>query len=351
MIAWEFSAAIFVRSFGMITRHPFWKSFFALLIVCVLPSVALAQMPQFDSLYVFGDSLADNGNVLIQSRTLGVDPPVPPSASPHQAYFEGRFSNGYVEFEYLWKCLTGNALDGTAAMKPFLASPIIRGAGAIDFAYGGTGTDYLDQTPGGMWAPGLKGQIELFRLALHGRKPSDHALYAIATGANDYRVDPFNVPMDSKEVVANIEDGIVTLYKLGARNVVVLDMPDLGLIPASAGDPSQSAISRDHNKRLYKRMAALQSRLPALHLIVVKFDPLFQELLATMESHIPLMETVAPYEGMSACLFINPSSCLDGPALAFQSSWPFIFWDIIHPTTEAHHRLADYIYQQLDASY
>jgi phospholipase/lecithinase/hemolysin len=335
----------------MITRHPLWKSFIASLIVCVLPSIASAQMPQFDSLYVFGDSLVDNGNVLIQSRALGVDPPVPPSVSPHQAYFEGRFSNGYVEFEYLWHTLTGKGLGGPHGLKPFLASPRVHGAGAIDFAYGGTGTDYLDQTPGGMWAPGLKGQIELFRLALHGKEPSDHALYAIATGANDYRVDQFNVPMDAKQVVRNIEDGIVTLYGLGARNVMVLDMPDLGLIPANAGDPEQSKISSVHNHRLYARMAALQKRLPDLHLIMVKFDPLFQQLLLTMESHVPLMETVAPYEGMSACLFIDPRTCLDGPAAAFNSGWPFLFWDIVHPTTLAHRYLADYLYEQLTESY
>jgi phospholipase/lecithinase/hemolysin len=335
----------------MIIRHPLWKSFIALLIVCVLPSVASAQTPQFDSLYVFGDSLADNGNVFIQSRALGVDPPVPPSVSPHQAYFDGRFSNGYVEFEYLWQCLTGKSLGGADGLKPFLASPRIHGASAIDFAYGGTGTDYLDQTPGGMWAPGFKGQIELFRLALHGKEPSDRALYAIATGANDYRVDQFNVPMDAKQVVRNIEDGIITLYRLGARNVMVLDMPDLGLIPASGGDPEQSRISRVHNDRLYARMAAVQKRLPDLHLIMVKLDPLFQQLLLTMESHVPLMETVAPYEGMSACLFIDPTTCLDGPAAAFNSGWPFLFWDIVHPTTLAHRYLADYIYEQLTESY
>jgi phospholipase/lecithinase/hemolysin len=303
-------------------------------------------------LYVFGDSLADNGNVLIQSKALGVDPPVPPSASPHQTYFDGRFSNGYVEFEYLWQSLTGKLPDGSDRMKPFLAAPIIRGAGAIDFAYGGTGTALLDQTPGGMWAPGLKGQIELFRVALRGKHPSVHALYAIATGANDYRDDEFNVPMDTKKVISNIEEGIVTLYGLGARNVIVLDLPDLGLIPASAGDPTQSAISSEHNARLYKKMATLQSRFPALHLIVVKLDPLFQELLATWGPPVPALAALVPWLPYApVCLFINPGLCEDVPTSLFNMDLNFLFWDVVHPTTEAHHRLADYIYQQLDASY
>jgi phospholipase/lecithinase/hemolysin len=336
----------------MITRHPFRKSFFALLIVCVLPSVALAQMPQFDSLYVFGDSLADNGNVLIQSRALGADPPVPPSASPHQTYFDGRFSNGYIGFEYLWQSLTGKAPGGAEGLKPFLASPVIRGAGAIDFAFGGTGTADLDQTPGGMWAPGLKGQIELFRMALRGKKPSDGALYAIATGANDYRVDQFNVPMDRKKVVRNIEDGIVTLYELGARHVVVLDLPDLGLIPANAGDPTQSLISSAHNELLYDRMAKLQSRFPKLHLITVQLDPLFQALLVSMGPPVPALAVLVPWMPYApVCLFVDPLLCQDVPATLFNMDLHFLFWDIVHPTTEAHHRLGDYIYEQLVDSY
>jgi phospholipase/lecithinase/hemolysin len=54
---------------------------------------------------------------------------------------------------------------------------------------------------------------------------------------------------------------------------------------------------------------------------------------------------------MSACLFLDPRSCLDGPAALFLSTAPFIFWDIVHPTTEAHRRLGQYIYDQLEASY
>jgi phospholipase/lecithinase/hemolysin len=238
-------------------------------------------------------------------------------------------------------------------MKPFLASPTIKSAGAIDFAYGGTGTAYLDQTPGGMWAPGLKGQIELFRLALHGRKPSDRALYAIATGANDYR-DNLNVPMSPDHVVRNIEQGIVTLYRLGARDVMVLDIPDLGLIPANAINPevakAASAISSAHNIKLNEMLVALQARLPRLHLISVKLDPLFYELLGTM-SPVPALISISSLE-TSQCLFIDPSSCPDVDATYyFNMPLGSLFWDVVHPTTEAHHYLADYLYKQLVRSY
>ncbi len=66
-------------------------------------SASAQVIPPFNSLFVFGDSLADNGNDLLLSTALGTDPPVPPSASPHKTYYRGRFSNGPVAFEYLWQ--------------------------------------------------------------------------------------------------------------------------------------------------------------------------------------------------------------------------------------------------------
>jgi phospholipase/lecithinase/hemolysin len=326
-------------------RYPLSKSFAALLIFVLLPSVASAQMPQFDSLYVFGDSLADNGNVLIQSEFLGAQPPVP----PRPTYFNGRFSNGYIGFEYLWQRLTGTPLDGPGALKPFLAAPLVRRAAAIDFAYGGTGTAYVDQTPGGMWAPGLKGQVELFRFALRGKKPSNRALYAIATGSNDYRLDAFNQPMAPEQVVGNIEEAIVSLYRLGARNVMVLDMPNLAMLPFA--DPAASGISSAHNDLLYPMLANLQARLPKLHLITIELEPLFAILRGTMEWQVPaLMALFPPPPGMALCLFVNPATCQDASTV-FNVPMGLLFWDVVHPTTEAYYYLGDYLHTQLEASY
>jgi len=324
----------------------------ALLIVYTLPSLAAAQIPQFARMYVFGDSLADNGNILIQSGRLGIDPPVPPSSTPHRTYFDGRFSNGYIGVEYLWQRLTGRQPGSSGAIKPFLAARPADKDDAIDFAFGGTGTPYLDQTPGGFWAPGLLGQVQLFRLAIGVQKPDDRALYVIVTGANDYRVDPYNVPMSPAEVVGNIEQAITTLYRLGARHVMVLDLPDLGLVPANGGDPAASAVSAAHNAALDEALAGLQTRYPRLHLIPVKLGPLFQDLLSRLESRIPAIEVFAPQSpGMSACLFINPATCQDLPASVFNANLGFLFWDIIHATTEAHFALGEYLYEQLAGAY
>jgi phospholipase/lecithinase/hemolysin len=323
----------------------------ALFIVCLLPAGAAAQIPKFDSLYVFGDSLADQGNIFHLTKALRVEPAVAPSESPHHTYFDGRFSNGYIGFEYLWQRLSRQGPGSQKGLQSFLGSPFGETARAVNFAFGGTGTPYLDQTPGGFWAPGLKGQVELFRLSLHMRTPSANALYAITTGANDYRTDPFNVPMDPNEVVANIVEAVDTLYELGARNVMVLDLPDLGLIPGNSGEAeSASWISAVHNLILDGALADLQQRRPDLHLIPVKLAPLFQDAISRLEPNIPALAGRG-FPDAAACLFIDPSVCPDVSLDLFGSEVGYLFWDIVHPTTEVHRMLGDYLYEQLATSY
>jgi phospholipase/lecithinase/hemolysin len=300
-----------------------------------LTAAAAAPAPKYDSLYVFGDSLADNGNVFLTSKALSLDPAPPPSVSPHRTYFNGRFSNGPVGVEYLWQLLSGQAPGSPKGLKPFLAAPILGATGAVNFAFGGTGTPYLDQTPGGLWAPGLKGQIELFRAALRGRKPSKRALYVISTAANDYRLDAFNQPMPPPDVVQNIADAVTTLYRLGARDVMVLNLPDLGLIPANAGAPGPATLlTQVHNSLLAAAMTSLAARLPNLNLIQIDLLQVYA-LLTGMNQTVPALAFLFPpgtlppgYPPdfpMAACLFIDPATCLDATTAAHQVLGEFLY--------------------------
>ena len=332
-----------------ITAHPLFRCV-ALFVLLLLPSVASAQIPQFYAFYVFGDSLADNGNILIQTDAMGLEPPVPPA----QMYFEGRFSNGQVGFEYLWQLLPTGQSDPSRALTPFLAAPWTQRP-AINFAFGGTGTPYVDKTPGGFSSPGLKGQVELFRLALRGNRPSGRALYAIATGANDYRDDPYNVPMNPRDVIRNVEDAIVSLYDLGARDILVLDLPDLGKVPANLQDPIASReatdLSNTHNALLYARLARVESKHAGLRLIPIRLAPLFDRLEVNgMITRFPLVAVNVPNPLMAACLFFDPAGCPNVQFL-FNVEPGFVFWDVVHPTTEAHRYLGQYMYLQLAAEY
>ena len=318
-------------------------------------SASAQVIPPFNSLFVFGDSLADNGNDLLLSTALGTDPPVPPSASPHKTYYRGRFSNGPVAVEYLWQLLSGAAPGSAGGLRPFLAAPLLGAVGAVDYAFGGTGTPFLDQTPGGAWAPGLKGQVELFKAALGGRKPSKYALFVIVTGANDYRDDPFNTPMAPQDVVKNIADAVKRLYDIGARHIMVLSLPDLGQIPANSEHAAElTYLTMIHNALLADAMNAL-STLPKIDLMPVDINVVFDLLPAWMNRQVPALAALFPPGSlpppyppdfpMAACLFIAPVTCADAPT--FDVGQQFFFWDIVHPTTAVHLILGNVVYDAL----
>jgi len=328
-----------------------------LLLVSALSGPARAQgtVPAFDSLFVFGDSLVDVGNVWQVSRALRTTPAPPPSVSPNMTYWRGRFSNGPVSVEYLWQRLSGRVPGGKGALRASVNGPLIGSSDAVAFAFGGTGSAEIDQTPGGLYAPGLKGQVELFRLGLLGKKPSKKALYVVVTGANDYRVDAYNVPMDPAQVVANITEAVRRLCALGAREVLVLSLPDLGTTPylAPADAAVRTAVSMAHNALLEPAIATLAAQVPGSRIRYVDVTELLDRLRGKMITHVaaldlllPPIDPVTPIP-MSACLFVQPAACQDVPGGRFNTPGAFLFWDILHPTTDAHEEIANYLYDQL----
>jgi phospholipase/lecithinase/hemolysin len=132
---------------------------------------------------------------------------------------------------------------------------------------------------------------------------------------------------------------------------MVLNMPDLGLLPANAANPGPASfLSVVHNALLADAMTQLAARLPNLHLIQIDLIDAFTTLPRDMNPTIPALEALfpgplpPPYPAdfhMSACLFIDPATCLDAPT--FDVGQQFLFWDIAHPTTAAHRVLGEYL--------
>ncbi len=316
------------------------------------PVSAQGEGPHFSRFFVFGDSLADTGNVWLTSKVLArvnpaFSPAPPPSESPHRTYFNGRFSNGPVFVEYLWQELSGAAPGTRRALRPYIESPIVGSKTSIDFAFGGTGTPLFDQTPGGLYAPGLRGQVELFRLALLGRRAPADALYLIVTGANDYREDQYNEFTPPDVVVSNIAASIERLYKAGARTIVVLGLPDLGRLPFA--DPAASELTFVHNTLLQGALASLGAALPGSQLVFVDLNGAFERLPSEMDRATPALlayglQLGPPRPDLMTCLFTDPKTCVDAP---FAAGAAFAFWDIVHPTTAAHAVLGQYVAEQL----
>jgi phospholipase/lecithinase/hemolysin len=320
------------------------------------PPIAAQQAQQvspYDAFYAFGDSLVDNGNDFIVTQAFGFNPAIPPSISPHKAYYQRRFSNGPVAFEYLWQLLSGNAPGSRDGLTPLLQFPLVARSKAINFAFGGSGTGVFDPTPGGFSIPGLKGQVELFRATVARRARSARALYAVLAGAGDY-LRP--VPLTPAESVGNITDAVRRLYDLGARDVIVLNLPDLGLIPMVADTPERSALlsqlSQVHNATLALSLDALQASLPDLNLIAIDVNAVLKQVPPTVNVTLPAMDALLPAAPgeppASTCLFINPATCRDVPT--FDVDLQYLFWDGEHPTTAVHRLLAEYVYSTLAQS-
>ena len=333
----------------------------AALILLVLPLSAKKQA-HFAAFYVFGDSLVDNGNDFIASQQLGLVPAIPPSVSPHDTYFEGRFSNGPIEFEYLWQMLEHRKPGTKKALIPYFQNPCDRNVpaeigGAVDFGFGGSGTGIANVTLGGFSVPGLLGQLGLFNCALHGQTAPPDALYAIWSGANDYfnylspaPVDPILTPT---QVVANIIQAIQLLYAAGARHIIVLNQPDLGNIPlvlGTAGSPILTGLSQEHNTRLATALTQLQQFLPDLDLISVDVKEALSHVPADANKTLPALDALFPPAGigqipMSRCLFLATTACQDVPT--FDVDFQYAFWDVEHPTTEVHRLIAEQIYSRM----
>ncbi len=300
---------------------------------------ALAETPRLDAMYVFGDSLSDNGNDLILTKLLGVDPAIPPSETPHRTYFKGRFSNGPVAFEYLWRLVKQSP---SAAVKPSLTLASPTQNGAISYAFGGATSGVAATTPGGFPVPGLLGQVDAFRLGLFGRRPPTRSLFALWVGANDYAVA---VPASPEIVVGNIKQAIRRLYQSGGRNFLVLNLPDLGLTPVAQAQgvgAALSALSQFHNALLAQALAELAVTLPGIRVTPVDVFTIAQNLLGSTIFGFPALETLSP--GASSCLLINPVSC---PDVSLTLAEPYFYWDVEHPTTYVHSVLGQALFNQL----
>ena len=267
-----------------------------------------AGAASFTNLYVFGDSLTDTGNAQLGSLALGQASPTPAALG----YFDGRFSNGPVWVDYLGE-QTGNA-----PLAPRLA-------GGTNYSVGGARA-VSNADP----APDLPAQISAFAgdLAFAGRAADPSALFVVNAGGNDARAirqGSLDAP-DPFAVAAAIAGGVAALNRLGARNILVAGIPDVGLQPEANGN---EAAGRTLSILLN---ASLSGALARTSLIP-----------GTTLSSLDLLALTDRIEADPASFgFTQP---IDAPCLASPGASPacsgFLFFDLIHPTTAAHRLIGE----------
>jgi len=264
-----------------------------------------ATAASFSQIYVFGDSLSDVGNTF--NATGGAIPPSPP-------YFQGRTSNGPLWVEYLANDL---------------------GATSTNFAFGGATTGSTNTTiaPWGSLLPGLEQQINTFTTTNPSADPN--ALYILWAGANDYLgagvTDPI-VPVN------NLTTAVSTLADYGAKDIMVVNLPDLGELPGPRGDSqfssSLNTLTALHNSGLSFSSDFL-SQTTDTNIIQLDVNSLFKQAIAS------------PTEFG----FTNVTeACLDTTTFV-RCSKPdeYLFWDNFHPTTAAHAKVAEFALSEITA--
>jgi phospholipase/lecithinase/hemolysin len=272
----------------------------ALLALCLSFGASFTAQATYSNMYIFGDSLSDTGNVYIASG--GTEPPDPP-------YYQGRLSNGPTWVETLASGL-GLPGDSTALL-----------AGGKNYAWAGafSGVD-------GLAGPNTGLQAQVFGQWSGIADPG--ALYVVGAGSNDLRyVDGSNLPAatpysDPATVLGNLLFSLSYMIEAGATNFLVANIPDLGLVPESAGHRAEStALAIAYNSALATALDALAT---AHQVTIMQFD-LFGLLNDVVSDTL---------NGGGQYGFLDATTpCFAPGAISCDQS---VFADFLHPTARVH---------------
>jgi phospholipase/lecithinase/hemolysin len=291
----------------------------------------LACSTPFTSLYFFGDSLTDTGNVakassVLNSYTFGAIPrhPTPP-------YVDGRFTNGPVWAEYVAAELE-RAQDAQPAGMSMGWFGQVGGPGN-NYAVGGarTGSGGALGLLDVILPTGIFEQVD-FYFSKTGGVADPAALYFIVGGGNDLRdaariSDVAQRARAARQAGENIAYSVRNLYLAGARNFVLVNSPDIGLIPETIGD-NLTAVGSEVSLQFNNWMdlyAAYLRGVPGFHLQYFDLFGLHHDLVAEYG-----LESIR--------------GCKDGPPDLCDHT---LFFDSIHPNARVHKIIGDRIADQL----
>ena len=232
-------------------------------------------------------------------------------------------------------------------MAPFLADQTMESKAGVSFAFGGSASGISNPTPSGFIVPGLLGQVDLYTKALKGKKARPNALYTVWTGSNDYLQ---GITGDPYTVVGNVAQAIRVLYASGARDFMVPNLPNLGRTPlvlSQGQGPAFTQLTKAHNNLLEATLTSLSASLPKARIVRVDVYALGEALVdsGVVSADVPAIEFLAPGTGAVSCLFVNPAACIDVPQTGALP--PFLFWDVLHPTTQVHGAIGTAMMQAL----
>ena len=279
-----------------------------LLVAASFYSHAAAPAPSpFSSLFVFGDSLSDNGNNKLTIGQNGAQVITGNSYIPTQPYASGVYSNAGM-----WVSSFAAGLGLASYAAPSLA-------GGGDYAYGGARATVDGSFFG--FPPSATTQLNGYLGTV--ASISSSALFVIAIGGNDVRAvgDAIagGAPLSSIATAAaayatGVGNMVDALQAKGAKNIVVWDAPNVGKSPAALAGPAGGAalatsIATSFNQALSQRLLGEPG--------VTTFDVF--GLINTITANPSAYGLSNVTDACGALTNCDPSK--------------YLFWDGIHPTS------------------
>jgi len=299
-----------------------------------LLAAAWCQAASYSEAIVFGDSLSDSGNYFTRFGEVSRQP-FETENVPSEPYAIGghHFTNGATWVEQLTKKLSIPKSGLPSEVSPGLFRNYAVGRSRARAAL-------LDNVFNEV---NLTTQVDLFLADEYDQAPGA-ALYIIWIGSNDV-ADALFAPNPAEIIGAALQNTfaqIQRLYGHGARNFLILNMPNFALTPLVLDvvsiypTPIQEYLLQNitlasvgYNQALAGNLAYMQSVFPEMDVISLDIFSSLNEIVANPEQYG--LEIVD-----EAC--ITP----DTQGQAYCSNWGrYLFWDAQHPTRKGHSIIAE----------
>lgn len=294
--------------------------------LCALLFSAAVSAKPLHNIVVFGDSLSDNGNFYEYMD----------KKFPSAPYYKGRFTNGLVWIEHV-----------ASAKNTEL----------FDYAYGGAGVLESDDDDSILF--NLHQEINSYLIA-HNDKVAEDSLYVVWIGANNYLAMPEDDDKALNTVLVGIKKELVRLAEKGAKNILVVNLPDLGQTPVAYSfeqNEHLTQLSSRHNNELGQFVSQLKQTYPGVNWIYFDVGQTFQDVIQYPESYGFNPATIKDtcYDKYGALnikrSMMGVAASLISPAAGISGSDPcdgYLFFDMVHPTAKVHEIMADISNRLLD---
>lgn len=281
---------------------------------------AQSQAPAPSKIYVFGDSLSDRGNLaeVYYHQNL----PNPPS-------YHDSFTNGDVAVQTMASRI-GLSVDPSLWVTGFQDPFQLFGVGYTPGTnYAVAGATAAAQAVGGPPSINLPQQIGALEALTRGNL-DPNALYTVLIGGNDVR-NAAERGTGSAAITAGVQaelQGIQTLLSSGAKNLLVVNVPNIGDIPEFTG-LGLSAIgtqyTQDYDAQLSAGIAGLFTPSDAS---IRQFD------LYSYATSLSSQLASQGFDITDPCYVSTPMSAVTTSACGANAVNinKLYYWDSIHPT-------------------